>query len=220
MTRPPLIACHECDALQREVPLPPGGTARCVRCGVLLYRRTINGIDRTLAFTFGAGILFLLANFFPIIGLEVNGVSNATTLAGAVNGLYDQDMPLVAALVLTTTIIAPATQLAALTYLLLPLRLGWVPAHFAEVFRFVQAIRPWGMIEVFVMGVLVSLVRLTHVATVTPGIALWSFGGLMLILAAGAASFEARDLWLRVAEIDAADKARTTQTGAAAETAH
>ena len=204
MISSPLIACHECDVLQRQTALPAGGVARCVRCGALLYRHTINGVDRTLAFTLGAGLLFLLANFFPIIGLEVNGVSNATTLFGAVRGLYKQSMPLVAALVLITTIVVPASQLAALTYLLLPLRIGWVPRHFAEAFRFVQAVRPWGMIEVFVLGVLVSLVRLTHVAEVTPGVALWSFGALMLVLAAGAASFEPRDVWLRVLEIEQA----------------
>jgi paraquat-inducible protein A len=199
---PPLIACHECDVLQREPPLPAGGVARCVRCGALLYRRIRNGIDRTLAYTMAAGILFLVANFFPIISLRFNDVSNATTLLGAVSGLYDQHFPLVAALVLITTIIAPATELAALTYLLLPLRLGSVPRHFAAVFRFVHAIQPWGMIEVFVLGVLVSLVRLASVAEVTPGVALWSFGALMFLLAAGAASFEARDLWQRVAEIE------------------
>lgn len=193
-----LIACHECDALQRETALPVGGTARCVRCGTQLYRYTRNCLERTLALTLAATMLFVAANFFPIMGLEVQGVSNATTLFGAVQRLYDQDRAAVAALVLTTTIIAPATQLAALIYLLLPLRLNRVPRGFALAFRFIEAIRPWGMIEVFMLGVLVSLVKLAHIASVTPGIALWSFGALMLLLAGGAASFDARDLWHRV----------------------
>ena len=198
MSSPTLIACHECDALQRETPLPVGGTARCARCGATLYRNTRNCLERTLALTLGAALLFVVANFFPIMGLEVQGVTNATTLFGAVQRLYDQERTAVAGLVLATTIVAPATQLATLIYLLLPLRFNRVPSGFALAFRFIEAIRPWGMIEVFMLGVLVSLVKLAHVASVTPGIALWSFGALMLLLAGGAASFDARDLWHRV----------------------
>jgi paraquat-inducible protein A len=57
---------------------------------------------------------------------------------------------------------------------------------------------PWGMVEVLLLGVLVSLVKLTNSFTVIPGIALWSFGGLTLLLAAAASSFSARDVWARL----------------------
>jgi paraquat-inducible protein A len=212
MSSPALIACHECDALQRETVLPVGGTARCVRCGAELYHNTRNCVERTLALTLAAALLFVVANFFPIMGLEVQGVSNATTLFGSVQKLYDQDRTAVAGLVLVTTIIAPATQLATLIYLLLPLRFNRVPRGFAVAFRFIEAIRPWGMIEVFMLGVLVSLVKLAHVASVTPGIALWSFGALMLLLAGGAASFDARDLWHRVETIQQGSRAASADS--------
>ena len=65
-------------------------------------------------------------------------------------------------------------------------------------FRLVQTVRPWGMVEVFMLGTLVSLAKLSHIAHVKPGIALWSFGVLMFMVAAAAASFDADDLWARV----------------------
>jgi paraquat-inducible protein A len=196
-----LHACHDCDLLQREVPLSPGGTARCPRCGAVLYRRKPNGLDRTLAYSMGAAVLFVIANSFPIVGLEAAGHHSSTTLFGTVRQLYDGNMTSVAALVFTTTILMPALEIAALLYLLLPLKLGRVPSGLPAVFRLVQAVRPWGMVEVFMLGTLVALTKLAHLASVVPGIALFSFGALMFLIAAAAASFDTHALWERVDEV-------------------
>jgi paraquat-inducible protein A len=192
-----MIACHECDLLQRAVPLAAGSSARCARCGATLYRNQPDGLDRTLAYTLGAAVLFIVANAFPIVALEAQGLRNSTTLFGTVRTMYDQDMSIVAGLVFATTILMPAIQIGALLYMLLPLKLGRVPQGLAAVFRLVQAVRPWGMVEVFMLGTLVSLTKLAHLAHVVPGIALWSFGALMFLIAAAAASFDSRALWDR-----------------------
>jgi paraquat-inducible protein A len=107
----------------------------------------------------------------------------------------------VAALVFVTTIAMPALQLSAIAYLVLPLRLGRVPAHFGRVFRVLQTVRPWGMVEVFMLGVLVSLVKLAHLAGVVAGIALWSFAALMLVMAGITAVFDVRELWARASAL-------------------
>jgi paraquat-inducible protein A len=193
-----LIACHECDLLQREVPLPQGGVARCGRCGAELYRSHPDSLERTLAFTAAAVVLFAIANSFPIVGLKLQGQLIQTSLFHTVKTLYDEDMKSVAALVFVTTMLMPALELLAMTWLLLPLRLGRAPLGFALVFRTLQAVRPWGMVEVLMLGVLVSMVKLAHLATLVPGIALWSFGALMLLLAAVAATFDPRELWARM----------------------
>lgn len=194
----PLIACHECDMLQREVGLPRGGVARCGRCGAELYRSHLHSLDLTLAFTAAAIVLFVIANSFPIVGLKLQGQVMETSLFHTVRVLYDEDTKAVAALVFATTMLMPALELFAMTYLLLPLRLGRAPPYFALVFRTLQAVRPWGMVEVFMLGVLVSMVKLAHLAPLVTGIALWSFGALMLLLAAVAATFDKRDLWARM----------------------
>jgi len=194
-----LIACHECDLLNQETVIPLGGIACCRRCGGVLYRNKPQSLDHTLAFMLGAAVLFVLANLTPLVGLETQGHRTSTTLFGTVRALHNQDMTSVAGLVFVTTILMPTLEIGAMLYILLPLRLGWLPKGLPAMFRLVQTVRPWVMVEVLMLGILVSLARLSHMATVLPGIALWSLGALMVLLAAAAASFEPRDLWTQTA---------------------
>lgn len=193
-----LTACRECDLLQREIPLPPGGAAICPRCEAVLYRNTPGSLDRTLALLLASVILFVLANAFPIVGIESRGNRNATTLFGAVLTLWDEDMPIVAGLVFFTTIFAPAFELFALTAILAAIRWGLRSRPLPRVFRLVLAARPWSMVEVFMLGVLVAVVKLSHLAHITPGIALWSYGALIAIFAAAMSTFNAHELWERL----------------------
>jgi paraquat-inducible protein A len=193
------IACPECDLLQLETPLPPRRTACCRRCGVALYRSTSHSLDRSLAFALAALVLLVIANTLPIAGLEVRGLHTQTTLWGAVQALYDQDRVAVCALVFATTLLAPAVELCTMLYMLLPLRLGYAPRHLSLAFRLAPLAHEWGLVDVFMLGVVVSLIKLGNLATVVPGIALWSFGALILLLTAVGASFDAREFWLRAA---------------------
>jgi paraquat-inducible protein A len=193
-----ILACHECDLLQRETTLPPGGIARCRRCGAQLYRNRPDGLNRSLAYILGALVLFVLANTFPVVGLEVSGELIQTTLPGAVHRIYADGMWPIALLVLMTAIVAPLAEMAAMAWLLLPLHLGRIPRGHALIFRALHLSHPWGMVEVLMLGVLVALVKLARIAAVVPGIALWSLVGEMLLIAAAAAAFDPHDLWAKV----------------------
>lgn len=201
MPAEPLIACHECDLLQREPHLPDGGVARCGRCGATLFRSHPENLDRALAFTLGALLLFVIANLYPIVGLSINGDLIQATLFGTVQTLYRDDMALVAGLVFFTTFLTPLLQMLTMLHLLLPLRYARLPQNPNLAFRILNSVQPWVMVEVFVLGILVSLVKLAHMAAVIPGIALWSFGGLMLLLAAAGASFDTRELWAKLGAV-------------------
>lgn len=144
-----------------------------------------------------AAVLFLPANVFPLFALEARGARISATLWGIVQILVRRDMPIVALMVFATAMLAPALQIAAMLYLLLPLRGGRVPVGFALVMRWVERIRQWNMAEVFMVGALVSVTRLSSFATLTPDVALWAYGGLTLSLAAASASFDPADLWNR-----------------------
>jgi paraquat-inducible protein A len=194
----PIIACHECDLLLREVPLSPNGVALCRCCGAQLYRNTPDSLNRTLVFSLTAAILFIIANVFPILGIEIQGTRNATNLYGAVRSIWNQEMRMISSLVCVTTILIPAIELTMFIYLLLPLCLRRKPPGIALNLRILQSIKPWGMVEVFMLGVLVSLVKLTDSFSIIPGVALWAFGGLTLFFAAVAASFNPRDVWARL----------------------
>ena len=196
MSKSEIIACHECDLLQRAPDGP--GVAGCARCGAVLFRSSANSFERTLAYTLTAVILFVLANAFPILRLEISGHVVETSLLGAVRTLLDQDMPEIAVLVFLTTFLIPAAQLAAMLYLLLPLRWGRMLPGVPQVLGLLGRIKPWAMVEVFMLGVLVSIVKLHSLAHVVLGTALWSFCGLVVAMPAMAAAFDPRELWHRI----------------------
>ncbi len=198
MSKDTLIACHDCDLIHRVRPIPDGAVAKCLRCGAILYRQKRDSLDRTLALTFAGLILYVVANTFPFLAFDMQGQVTQTTLITGVVDLWQQGMPGLAILVLLTSIIAPGLQLFGLLYVLVPLRLDRVPRRLPQVFRFVHDLQPWGMMEVFLLGILVSVVKLAGMATIVPGLAIWSFGVLIVVLAAAAASLDPREVWKRV----------------------
>lgn len=201
MTRPGLIACEACDLLQLAVPLAPGRALRCRRCRTELERGRANGPRQALAFSLACAVMLVISNVYPIVGLSVNGNLVQTTLAGSVAMLYAHGTWPLAALVFLTTMLMPVLQTLAMLWLLVPLHFGRVPWHTVEGFRLLQWARPWGMTEVLILGLLVALVKLAHIAKVVPGVALWSFIVLMLLLAAASAAFDRREIWSRIGAI-------------------
>jgi paraquat-inducible protein A len=189
-----LIACHECDTLFRKPRLVGRTVARCPRCGATLYRGVSRKLDAISAMTLGALITFLIAQGFPIVELEANGITSQTTLFGALVALWGEEMQIVAIMVFCSTILFPLTELVALLYVLIPLRAGYVPPAFNQVLRAIQFVRPWGMIEVFMLGVLITIVKMVSLARVIPEAALFAFGVLTLMFAV-VVTFDPRILW-------------------------
>ena len=193
-----LILCHDCDLLNRVAEVPSGASARCPRCGGLLDRRVPNSIDRTLALALAGLILFLVANSFPFLAMKMQGQVTDTTLASGVHALYAADERFVGSLVLFTTIVAPLLQLLLLLSVLAPLRLGRRVPGMILMFRLLRRIESWSMMEVFLIGILVSLVKLADMAQIVPGIAIWSFALLIPVLVAATASLDSHLVWERI----------------------
>jgi paraquat-inducible protein A len=192
-----LIACHECDLLHR-IPAQEGShcVSRCRRCNAMLHRGVENSVDRTLALTFAGLILFIVANLYPFLAFKLQGQETQTTLISGVIGLYDGGKWEIALLVLLTTIVIPLTQLLLQLYIFLPL--NRTPWFLAKVFRFAGELSPWSMMEVFLIGILVAIVKLVGMAQIIPGVALGSFALLILTLAAASANMDSRVVWDRV----------------------
>ena len=189
------IACHECDVIHRIKPLPAKEAAHCIRCGAVLYKHKPNSLERTLAFAFAGLILFILANSFPFLGLKIGSQVRETTLITGIYELYVQGMQVIAILVLLTTVLVPFIQILCLLYILLPLKFHRLPKGLPRLFRFVNSVGPWGMMEVFMVGILVSLVKLAGMAKITPGISLYSFLALIFVLAAMTVSLDSHLIW-------------------------
>jgi paraquat-inducible protein A len=195
------IACHECDLLYELPPLPEGSVAKCSRCGAVLQSHKRDSLDRTLSWTIAGLILFAVANTYPFLALKSEGLVHQTTLITGVEQLYKQDMRSVAVLVFLTSILFPCLQLVGTLYVLLPLKFNRLPWKMAPVFRFIRGIQPWSMMEVFMIGILVSAVKLAKMASVIPGLALYSFVILIFVMAAVAASLDPHLVWERL-ELD------------------
>jgi paraquat-inducible protein A len=190
-----LIACHECDLVHQWVEVPLGGVARCARCGGALYRPKRDSINRTLALTLTGIILYLVANTNPFLGFRIGAQVRETILATGIFQLYKQGMTIIATLVLFTVVIVPAIHLATMIYILAPLQVKQVPKHLAIVFRLYQFLKPWGMMEIFMLGILVSVVKLGKMATIIPGLALFAFLSLIFVLAAMTVALDEHLIW-------------------------
>jgi paraquat-inducible protein A len=109
-----LIACHECDLLQKRTDIPPHGKALCGRCGAVLYRHITDSIDRTIALTIAGLVLFICANVFPFLAFEVSGQATQSTLISDAVSPYLEGIWALAFLVFVTCIGAPLMQMATL----------------------------------------------------------------------------------------------------------
>jgi paraquat-inducible protein A len=198
MDRDALTQCHECGLLQRNPPLPAGAAARCTRCGCTLHRNRPDSLDRTLALAIAGIVLFGIANAFPFLSFQMQGQTTETTLVTGVKDLYAAGSWELAAVVFFTSILAPGIQLTLLLVVLTPLKLGRLPRGFPTLFRYVQTLTPWGMMDVFMLGILVSVVKLSDMATIVPGISLFAFGVLIFVLAAAQSSLDPDIVWSRV----------------------
>ena len=190
-----VIVCHACDLAHRLDRIAPATRVRCVRCQAELYRTSAAGVDTAIAFALAGLVLFIIANLYPLVSFKVNGTTRMATLTGAALGLYDQGYATLAVLVIFTAVLVPLTQILSFLYVLVPVRLGFRAPGQETVFRALAALRPWGMTEVFVLGAIVALVKLSSEAEVAPRIALIAYGFLMFMLAAIASVTPTEQIW-------------------------
>lgn len=190
-----VIACQHCDQLYRIVPLAPGGKASCARCGSVLYRSIPDSLNRSLALYLSALILFLIANGWPFLSLELGGRVEQNILMSGGLAMIDMGMPDLGVLILLTSILLPLLTILGMLYLLIPVRFGLRPPAMGLVYRVIEAINPWSLVSVFMLGVLIAIVKLQDLANVIPGISLYALVGLLITFAAARASFDPAVLW-------------------------
>jgi paraquat-inducible protein A len=198
-----LVACPNCDLLQRLPEIGPGESVRCARCSSELWRRKNDSLNRTLALAVAALVLWIIVNTLPMLGLTAVGVVSFTTLFRGAELLWEHGEPLVAAMVFFAAIFAPALQIGFTLFVVISTMRGNPPVWVGFLMRQVPFTRVWSMIEVLLVGVLVSLTKIAEYATVIPGHALFAVGGLVVVLTAMQASFDSREVWERVEWVQA-----------------
>lgn len=192
------VACRGCDLLQRLPVLAPGGKARCCRCNGLLAAQPRNPAAHALALALACAIVVVVANALPLMSLSAVGRTASTTLAGGVIEMWRQDSQITAIVVAVCAILAPATYIAAMLAALLAARRNPVPRWAGRLLAFAGRARPWSMVEVLLLGILVALVKIADLATVTPGNGLYALGLLVFLLPWFVSTVDGEALWARI----------------------
>ncbi len=175
-----LTACHECDLLVKKQPVAYGEKACCPRCGNKLYEPKKSSVDKCMAMAISGLILIFPANFLPLMTMEVLGRSEQDTLISGVVALSQEGYWFVALLVLAAGTLIPLSKLLLMLFITSCLKWGLRPGFLAWSFRFYHEIDTWGMIEVYMLAILVSAVKLLDIAEIVPGVGLYCFAVLLL----------------------------------------
>lgn len=193
-----LAACPSCDLVQRLPEIARAQSARCPRCGTELRHSRPDSLNRTLALTIAAAILYIIANTVPMLGVAAAGRESFTTVAEGAIRLWQNRQEIVALLVFFAAMVAPALQIGLLLVVLIGIRFKHPPAWIGTVLRHHPFTATWSMVEVMMLGVLVALTKIAEYTTVVPGHAIFALGGLVILLAAIQSSFDPREVWNRV----------------------
>ena len=190
-----LKICHDCDLIQEIPVLDEGKVARCVRCRSILKKHHTNSLNRSLALAITGIILFILSNLFPLLSLKAGGLSLDSTLFSTSIELFRIERPFLALLVFFTTIVFPALSLTGMVYVLGSVKIGHQSHQIGPIFRFLRSTEIWGMLEVFLLALIVAGVKLGDLAEVIPGISVYSFFTLIVILALLSSTLDPDDVW-------------------------
>jgi paraquat-inducible protein A len=198
-----LIICEFCDAVYRRTPLRHGGVACCRSCGAHLYRGSRADLHAMLAVTLAALVMFVIANAYPLMMLSVGGKVSEATLWQMIVDTYDSNVSPIAPVAAATVFFFPLLQICLYAYVLIPLRRNRVPVAFIGVMHALRQMQPWTMVEVFMLGLLVAVVKLGGMATSTPETGMWAFAILTLLLTL-LNSRDLEELWERAEQIERA----------------
>ncbi|WP_419811187.1 paraquat-inducible protein A [Bacterioplanoides sp.] len=187
-------ACHECDLLI-ELPQHARYQLSCPRCHSIIANFDPRNAERLLAITITALLLLIMANAFPFLAFEVSGQYQQITLLQSVTTLWHYHYPGLSILILVFILLAPAAYLLCIFYLLTPLFFNRQPRFGIPVFANLFRLSDWSMVEVFLIGVLVSLIKLAGMADVIPGISLWAYIGFSIAVTYVLSKTDRLQLW-------------------------
>lgn len=192
------ISCNTCGLLQQLEGEPRRGqVAECARCGSRLSEGPHGSLQLTAALALAALVLYVPANTYPIMRMHFHGAYSESTVWDGVVQLADQDQWFIAIIVFLASIVIPVLKLSGLLYLVITIRfrLGRRLRDRTRIYRFIDVIGPWAMLDVFLLAALVGLVQLGQIATVLPGPGLIAFAAVVVLTMLATASFDPRMIW-------------------------
>lgn len=175
-----------------------GTAAHCRRCGAVLYQNRCASLARASAFSLAAVLLMTVGHLFPFLTMDAAAMRQDLTLWSAAGSLVREGAPVLGVAMLVFTVVAPYVLAGGMIYVCLPLLWGHSLPGAKFVAKWMYRSEQWNMVEVFLLGVLVSLLKIAKVADVTFGVGFWAFTGVMLCMAGAVAGIDREELWDRL----------------------
>jgi paraquat-inducible protein A len=177
-----LIACPGCDLLLDRQHLNMGEFARCVRCNHVVQTCKPLSIDRSLAAVLAGIVLLIISLFLPFLSLSRSGVESTISVLDAVESLWTSQMRWLGLLTFGFIVLLPLARLLLLGWVLWRIRFdSKVRRSMRIAFRWAHRLEPWAMAEIFMVGVVVSLVKVSSLANLEAGLAFWSLLALVVV---------------------------------------
>jgi paraquat-inducible protein A len=195
-----MVSCDTCGLVQAVEPLAPGMVAECTRCGSFLTaRRSTSSLHVTAALSLAALVLYVPANVYPIMKMYLHGAYSESTVWDGIKILMDHHEWAVAVIVFMASMVIPLVKLAGLFSLVVTSRMGWGRRlrGRTHLYKFIDAIGPWAMLDVFLLAVLVALVKLQGWAEILPGTGLLAFTAMVVLTMLASAAFDPKLIWQR-----------------------
>jgi len=190
-----LIACSGCDLLLERINIKYGDSAFCPECGEKLYTPKKNSIDKTLALTLTALLLFLPAVFMPLITLDTLGFKESGSIVDGIIRFYEKGYLLVSLILLLTSLLFPLLKLSLLFVVSINLKLKRYPGTLPFLMRCYHYIDEWGMLEVYMIGILVSIIKMYHLAHIHYDIGFFCFTGLLIAAVCSSIAIDKHLFW-------------------------
>jgi paraquat-inducible protein A len=200
MARASVVSCDTCGLVQVMDRLPPRTAAECIRCGSFIAAgASAARLEVTAALSLAALVLYVPANSYPILKMYLHGSYSENTIWDGVVALMNHNEWAVAAIVFLASMVIPLVKLAGLLALVVTARIGWGRRLRArtQLYKFIDTIGPWAMLDVFLLAVLVALVQLSTWAKVIPGPGLVAFTAVVVLTMLASAAFDPRLIWER-----------------------
>ncbi len=193
-----LVCCHECDELVKIENPHREGRFNCPVCGSLIMKHKAGMIEKMFPLSMAALILFAVTNYFPFLSFHVAGNTSQANFFTSVLYLFEEHEWLLGTAILMTTLVVPFIRIMLFLLLFGPLYFGHLPRYSIVFLKVLDHSTPWGMLDVFLVGVFVSLVKLVKMGTIIPGTSLWAFMMLVFILAAMQVIYNPHQIWERI----------------------
>ncbi len=210
-----IILCPDCDLVLEKTPVEYGSRLVCPRCSCVLRSPRENSVEKTMALVVAGLLMYLPANFFPLLTFDAAGLRSSGSIWESWQALADGGFLFTGIMVLLTSILIPLVKLLLLLIVTVSIYTGRATRDTAIMFRWYHHLDEWGMLEVYMIGILVTIIKMLHMAHVEYDTGFFCFIGLLAATLCSSAAMDCNLFWKEIhRQASAQEECRLQECGA------